>query len=197
MPRRSFGKLSASSDMPAGCALASPMPTPSREKASIPKPLAKPASAVITDQPKTEKASSLVRTQPSASRPKRQREDRVEEGEDGAVEQPHLGVADLEIGLDARHQDGEDLAVDHRHGLGQDDQHQGDPGDAAAQSVRIAAGGDGRHQSLNPLGVGLHQLLLVLVRDVEQIVGRAPRPAHIRRGSPSRTSRGRRRGPPG
>ncbi len=41
----------------------------------------------------------------------RQREECIEEREDGAVEQAEFGIADLEIGADAGREDGEDLPI--------------------------------------------------------------------------------------
>ena len=70
VPRWLFGKRSDSSDMPAGCELASPMPTPRRDRASMPKPFANPARPVMIDQPKIEMLKSFVRTHPSARRPR-------------------------------------------------------------------------------------------------------------------------------
>ena len=54
----------------------------------------------------------------------RKREQRVEQREDGAVEQAHLGIADGEILLDGRREDREDLAVEQAHRVGQRDEDQ-------------------------------------------------------------------------
>ncbi len=49
--------------------------------------------------------------------PEREREQRVEQREDGAVEQAQLGIADREVGLDLRGEDREDLPVEQAHRL--------------------------------------------------------------------------------
>ena len=69
VPRLSRGKVSKMIEFAAGCAAASPTPTPRREIASSAKPPAKADRPAKTDQARMQIASSRVRIQPSTSRP--------------------------------------------------------------------------------------------------------------------------------
>ncbi len=69
VPRLARGKVSKMIELAAGCAAASPMPTPRREMASKPKPPAKAARAAQADQAPRQMLSSRVRIQPSTRRP--------------------------------------------------------------------------------------------------------------------------------
>ncbi len=57
--------------------------------------------------------------------PERQREQGVEEREHRAVQQAHLGIADVEIVLDPRRQDGKDVAIEQADGVGERHQCEG------------------------------------------------------------------------
>ena len=68
-PRRLRGKVSKIIELAPGCAAPSPMPTPSLPIASTAKLPANAERPAKTDQPKIQIDSSLVRIQPSTSRP--------------------------------------------------------------------------------------------------------------------------------
>ena len=79
------------------------------------------------------------RQQPPASPaigqpPQWQRKHRVKQREHGAVQQAHFGIADMQVGLDPRIEDRQDIAIEHRQALHQRDQRQADPG-VARQAV--------------------------------------------------------------
>ena len=69
VPRRARGKVSKMIELAAGCADASPTPTPRRETASSVKPPAKAESPQKIDQAKMQIHSSFVLIQPSTKRP--------------------------------------------------------------------------------------------------------------------------------
>ena len=82
-------------ELAAGCAAASPMPTPRREIASSAKPPGK-SGQPGANRPGGDQAD---RQQPGAhpaidQPPERQREQRIEQREDRAVKQAQLGIAD-------------------------------------------------------------------------------------------------------
>ena len=70
VPRRARGKVSKIIELAAGCADASPTPTPRREMASRVNPPAKAERPQKIDQAKMQIHSSLVLIHPSTSRPR-------------------------------------------------------------------------------------------------------------------------------
>src|SRR5690606_22243626 len=69
-----------------------------------------------------------------------EREKRVEQGEQRAIEQTDLGIADAEIAADARREDREDLPVEEAEALARGYQEQGVPacpGNATALARRL------------------------------------------------------------
>ena len=70
VPRRDLGNSSKMIEFAAGCAAASPMPTPSREIARIVNPVAKAERPAKNDHAAMQNASNRVRIHPSTSRPR-------------------------------------------------------------------------------------------------------------------------------
>ena len=126
-------------ELAAGCVAPSPMPTPSREIASRVKPVAKALRPAKNDQ-----RGDADRQQPGADPavdqpPERQREQRIEQREHRAVEQPEFGIADLQVLADRGREDRQDLPVEQAHRLGGGDEEQRVPPGTA--DLRRASGG--------------------------------------------------------
>src|SRR5690606_4232152 len=58
------------------------------------------------------------------------REQRIKEREDSAIEQAQLRIANIKVRFDTRSQNGEDVPIQQRHGVGEGHQRQRIPGGA-------------------------------------------------------------------
>jgi hypothetical protein len=74
-------------------------------------------------RPEQQRDRQQPRADPAIGQPpERQREQSVEQRKNGAEQQAHLGIADVQVGLDRGREDGENLPVEQAHRLSQRDE---------------------------------------------------------------------------
>ena len=77
------------------------------------------------DRPECDRDAEQPRPYPAVGEPPEwQREQRVEERKHRAVQQPHFGITDADVVLDAGTEDREDVAIEQAHRVGERDQRQ-------------------------------------------------------------------------